>query len=344
MRGRVSSLLEVGTGFHPELTGRENVYLNGTILGMTKREIDRKFDEIVAFSGVEKFLDTPVKRYSSGMKVRLAFSVAAHLEPDILIVDEVLAVGDADFQRKCIGKMRDVAGSGGRTILLVSHNMASIASLAGQSVYLRDGQAVACGPTEEVIDLYMQQVHRPVGDGKPGLFVPRPETGSKSLVKSLEVYSRGRRTDTMRMGDDLKFLVTLDGQARPDVLSGVVGIAIDTTTGVRVLSLGSGQSGFRFENNGGDIRVTCDTGSCPLNQGQYLIRLVLAVKPGMPLENREALGHLHVLPSDVFGDGQLLTEHQGFIFWKADWNQQATDSDFASVDHGVSNIVGEDSL
>src|SRR5262249_52702382 len=131
LRGRVASLLEVGTGFHPELTGRENIYLNGAILGMTRSEIARKFDEIVAFAEVERFLDTAVKRYSSGMYVRLAFSVAAHLEPEILIVDEVLAVGDAEFQRKCLGKMQDVASREGRTVLFVSHNMAAIESMCG---------------------------------------------------------------------------------------------------------------------------------------------------------------------------------------------------------------------
>jgi lipopolysaccharide transport system ATP-binding protein len=153
IRGRVSSLLEVGTGFHPELSGRENVYLNGTILGMTKREIDRKFDEIVDFSGVEKFLDTPIKRYSSGMKVRLAFAVAAHLDPEILIIDEVLAVGDAEFQKKCLGKMQDVA-RGGRTVLFVSHNLPSIEALTARSILLADGLLVSHGETHSVIQRY----------------------------------------------------------------------------------------------------------------------------------------------------------------------------------------------
>lgn len=153
MRGRVSSLLEVGTGFHRELTGRENVYLNGTILGMTKREVDRKFDEIVDFSGIERFLDTPVKRYSSGMSVRLAFSVAAHLEPEILIVDEVLAVGDAAFQQKCIDKMQDV-GKQGRTILFVSHNMAAVNMLCSRALLIQDGRVTKSGPTDEVITAY----------------------------------------------------------------------------------------------------------------------------------------------------------------------------------------------
>lgn len=150
IRGRVSSLLEVGTGFHPELTGRENIYLNGAILGMSRAEITRKFDDIAAFSGVEKFLDTPVKRYSSGMSVRLAFAVAAHLEPEILIVDEVLAVGDAEFQRKCLGKMKDVA-EGGRTVLFVSHNMGAIRQLCGRVIVIKEGEAVFDGDVDDGI-------------------------------------------------------------------------------------------------------------------------------------------------------------------------------------------------
>ncbi len=151
--GRVASLLEVGTGFHPELTGRENIFLNGAILGMSRAEIRRKFDEIVDFAGIEKFLDTPVKRYSSGMYVRLAFAVAAHLEPEILVVDEVLAVGDAEFQKKCLGKMRDVAGHG-RTVLFVSHNMAAVQSLCGRALLLQAGGVVHDGGTEGALEAY----------------------------------------------------------------------------------------------------------------------------------------------------------------------------------------------
>jgi lipopolysaccharide transport system ATP-binding protein len=154
IRGKIASLLEVGTGFHQELTGRENVYLNGTVLGMRKREVDQKFDEIVEFSGVEKFLDTPVKRYSSGMRVRLAFAVAAHLEPQILIVDEVLAVGDAAFQRKCLNKMQDV-GHGGRTVLFVSHNMAAVSRLCERGILLDEGKIIADGGIHDVISAYM---------------------------------------------------------------------------------------------------------------------------------------------------------------------------------------------
>jgi lipopolysaccharide transport system ATP-binding protein len=154
IRGRVGSLLEVGTGFHPELTGRENIYLNGAVLGMTRTEVKRKFDEIVAFAEIEKFLDTPVKRYSSGMYVRLAFAVAAHLEPEILVVDEVLAVGDAEFQKKCLGKMENVAGEG-RTVLFVSHNMASIKSLCHRAILLDKGRIVEDGAAQKVVQYYL---------------------------------------------------------------------------------------------------------------------------------------------------------------------------------------------
>ena len=154
IHGRVGSLLEVGTGFHPELTGRENIYLNGAILGMKRTEIERKFDEIVEFSEVEQFIDTPVKRYSSGMYLRLAFAVAAHLEPEILVVDEVLAVGDAEFQRKCMGKMSDVAQAG-RTVLFVSHNMSAILRLTEETIVLDKGRLVYRAPTPQAVDYYM---------------------------------------------------------------------------------------------------------------------------------------------------------------------------------------------
>jgi len=158
IKGRVASLLEVGTGFHPELTGRENIFLNGAILGMTKREIKSKFDEIVDFSGVERYIDTPVKRYSSGMHVRLAFGVAAHLDPEILIVDEVLAVGDAEFQKKALGKMQDVSTNGGRTVLFVSHNIVSINRLCNKGIYLVNGSIQHAGEIEDTIDAYQQSI------------------------------------------------------------------------------------------------------------------------------------------------------------------------------------------
>jgi lipopolysaccharide transport system ATP-binding protein len=172
LRGRVASLLEVGTGFHPELTGRENIFLNGAILGMTRAEIKRKFDEIVAFAEVERFLDTPVKRYSSGMYVRLAFAVAAHLEPEILIVDEVLAVGDAEFQKKCLGKMQDVTSKQGRTILFVSHNMAAIQTLCRHALLLETGSVRGVGDVNTQIEAYLQSSSRSARPFEPRRLTP----------------------------------------------------------------------------------------------------------------------------------------------------------------------------
>jgi lipopolysaccharide transport system ATP-binding protein len=187
IKGRISALLEVGTGFHPELTGRDNVYMNGTLLGMTKREVDRKFDEIVAFSGVERFLDTPVKRYSSGMQVRLAFAVAAHLDPEILIIDEVLAVGDYEFQNKCLGKMEEVAkGDSRRTILIVSHNMGMVRSLCSRCLFLKAGRVVGEGTPEEIIDAYEQ--HQ-VSEGQDGNFRQPPD--DRYDLQVLEAELRG---------------------------------------------------------------------------------------------------------------------------------------------------------
>ena len=159
-RGRIASLLEVGTGFHTEMTGRENIYLNGAVLGMTKKEITSKIDEIIAFSGCERYIDTPTKRYSSGMKVRLAFAVAAHLEPDILIVDEVLAVGDVEFQKKAIGKMQDISKGEGRTVLFVSHNMVAVKNLCEKGIVLENGTVVYEGSSQNAINFYLENVYK----------------------------------------------------------------------------------------------------------------------------------------------------------------------------------------
>lgn len=188
LNGRVASLLEVGTGFHPELTGRENIFLNGTILGMTKKEVKSKFDEIVAFSGIEKFIDTPVKRYSSGMYVRLAFAVAAHLEPEILIIDEVLAVGDAEFQKKCLGKMKDVAGEG-RTVIFVSHDLAAVKQLCNRGILMGKGEVLVYGEMDRILGEYTSQVKDEVyygnqSEDKPSIVKVHVETSEGGGVQS----------------------------------------------------------------------------------------------------------------------------------------------------------------
>jgi lipopolysaccharide transport system ATP-binding protein len=206
-RGRIASLLEVGTGFHPELTGRENIYLNGSILGMRKREIDRQFDAIVDFAGTEKFLDTPLKHYSSGMQLRLAFAVAAFLEPEILIIDEVLAVGDAEFQKKCLGKMEDVA-QGGRTILFVSHNMAAVTQLCSQAILLEAGTIAAKGPSPDIIQHYTNSRER----GKPAtnLMVKIGDAGKP--VTKVEVLCDGVGSGSLYMGCAMEVRVHFSSQ------------------------------------------------------------------------------------------------------------------------------------
>ena len=200
LRGKVSSLLEVGTGFHPELTGRENIFLNGAILGMSRKEMGLKFNEIVAFAGIERFLDTPVKHYSSGMYVRLAFSVAAHLEPDILLIDEVLAVGDIEFQKKCIGKMEEVTQNAGRTILFVSHNLSAIENLCKRSILLKDGKVEMIGDTPNVIAAYMEGNLANVGEEWKGAAGDEDITITKTYAKSLGSAGDFNVTDPVEIG------------------------------------------------------------------------------------------------------------------------------------------------
>ncbi len=191
LNGRVASLLEVGTGFHPELTGRENVYLNGTVLGMRKVEIDRRFDEIVDFSGVEKFIDTPIKRYSSGMQVRLAFSVAAYLEPEILLIDEVLAVGDAEFQKRCLGKMSEVAQAG-RTVLFVSHNMGAVSNLCPRSILLSEGRIYRQGATDQVVSAYLHDTLGATNEHSELTRLRRPGVGEQTHFTEINLESSDR--------------------------------------------------------------------------------------------------------------------------------------------------------
>lgn len=217
LRGRVGSLLEVGSGFHGELTGRENIYLNAAILGMKRAEIERRFDEIVAFAEIEKFLDTPVKRYSSGMYVRLAFAVAAHLEPEILIVDEVLSVGDAAFQKRCMGKMQNVAGEG-RTVLFVSHSMPTIENLCNRAIWLDEGCVVEDGEARKVVAMYVDRINQMMEARKVGEYENlghRRGTGEIQFTKFRLVNSQGEKTREFTMGEDIHMEV--DFQAFKDV-------------------------------------------------------------------------------------------------------------------------------
>ncbi|MCC7096490.1 MAG: ABC transporter ATP-binding protein [Thermomonas sp.] len=306
VKGRLSSLLEVGTGFHPELTGRENVFLNGAILGMRKAEVQRKFDEIVAFSGVEKFIDTPVKRYSSGMYVRLAFAVAAHLEPDVLIIDEVLAVGDADFQKRCLGKMNDVAKQG-RTVLFVSHNMAAVQKLCSRAIWMREGQVASSGEPGEVIGAYLEASgqHASGEADRPGYLYWRESTteNEDAGITSLQLLGEdGRPLQSAATFERLRFRVGFE--TRRAYRSFAVEIQVNTSDGVSLLLTSSSpDQSLPFSVEPGTHWIDCEFERFPLAAGEYMLVLSLAI-PGIEYVWRnEALCRLRVEPRDVFGSG-----------------------------------------
>ena len=245
MKGRIASLLEVGTGFHPELTGRENIYMNGAILGMTKKEITSKFDEIVDFAGVALYIDTPVKRYSSGMYVRLAFAVAAHLEPEILIVDEVLAVGDADFQKKCLGKMGDVA-SHGRTIIFVSHNMQAVQSLCKTAIYLKQGSLADIGRTDKVINTYLS---KEIANCLERRWDAREAPGNEYItVVSAEVIPDLKNTaDPITISTELKIKFEFINHLSDGNIN--LSLLLYTTAGVCIFNVGTGSHLLKKDNH-----------------------------------------------------------------------------------------------
>ena len=273
IRGRVASLLEVGTGFHNELTGRENIFLNGAILGMPKAEIVRKFDEIVAFSGVEKFLDTPIKHYSSGMKVRLAFAVAAHLEPQILIIDEVLAVGDHEFQQRCMGKMRDVAAAG-RTVLFVSHNMAAVRRLCNKAIRLERGQLIDSGPAGLQVDAYTREVtHR----AKSTNLDARQDRNGNGQVRitSVDLLSSGDSVPISTIGVGQPLTIRIDYEGVGDFMSPCIHIAINNDIGIPATYL---CNRFTSELPGrlpAVGRLHCLMPEVPLAVGEYTIDVCL---------------------------------------------------------------------
>jgi len=275
IRGRISSLLEVGTGFHPDLTGRENIYMNGTILGMTKREIDRKFDEIVDFSGVEKFLDTPIKRYSSGMQVRLAFSVAAHLEPEILIIDEVLAVGDAEFQKKCLGKMEDVA-SHGRTVLFVSHQLGAIQRLCTRSIVMREGHRSFDGITTEAIDLYLSS-HSQTKDinGWTSLIsVPRRGSGEAKFVGYQCTPVGCPDVHHLYSDEPVEINLLLRSEATREVAS--LGVTFYDRVGTKLVNADTVSLGKSLRLRQGENAISVRIEKLHLNPGNYNIGFWLA--------------------------------------------------------------------
>lgn len=312
MAGRVGSLLEVGTGFHPELTGRENVFLNGAILGMTRREIREKFDEIIAFAEVERFVDTPVKRYSSGMRMRLAFSVAAHLEPELLFVDEVLAVGDAAFQRRCLRRMDDVA-SRGRTVLFVSHNMAAVSSLCTRAILLRDGKLAEEGSPADIIEEY-------IGTDRPTdgcVLFPEPEEPQSARLTAVRLKDRSGLVSTS-VGVGEACVIEVECEARETLANPSIGVVIQDRLGQNLIRLTMRETHGEAPamNEGG--KVTLEIPSLPLLPGSYYLQIGL-VSSGRLVDLAENALLFEVQERAVYPTAKLPARGRAVVFTPCEW-------------------------
>lgn len=325
LQGHVGSLLEVGTGFHPELTGRENIYLNGSILGMKKRDIDRQFVPIVEFAGTERFLDTPVKRYSSGMYVRLAFAVAAHLEPEILIVDEVLAVGDVEFQKKCLGKMGEVAGEG-RTVLFVSHNAAALQHLTERSLLIENGQLILDDTTSAVLSRYLAS-NDGTADGvtAQGEVVDLRDHPNRlpgmnaALTRMWMTVDSDSRVRSVPMGAEVSVHVEFELDHTPP--QPLVGLVFETLMGERVFYIDNKIAPGAAITTGRRSGVfSCRISRLPLVAGEYKITVAFAESIHATYDKIERAFSLSVTAADVYGTGHSLTRDHGHIFVDARWS------------------------
>lgn len=303
-RGRIASLLEVGTGFHPEMTGRENIYLNGAILGMTKAEIKTKEAEIVDFSGCERYIDTPVKRYSSGMRVRLAFAVAAHLEPDILVVDEVLAVGDAEFQKKAIGKMQDISTADGRTVLFVSHNMVSIQNMCSRVICLEHGNIVADGDTNNMIEFYLNRQQ-----GKSGKSFVNTSSSKEVYINSFEI------TSEIKTGKPFKANIKIYTQQELIVECAVTFCTVEVQP---IFQIYSGHVGEHFKLKKGLNTVTVAVDSLPLVHGTYELNLWLGTSATCYEMHKAAL-NIDVQEGAIRPSGPVSSKNGYPIIQNANW-------------------------
>jgi lipopolysaccharide transport system ATP-binding protein len=330
LRGRVASLLEVGTGFHPELTGRENIFLNGAILGMSRVEIKRKFDEIVAFAEIDKFLDTPVKRYSSGMYVRLAFAVAAHLEPEILIVDEVLAVGDAEFQKKCLGKMEDVSAREGRTVILVSHQMPAIQNLCTRCILMDKGRLIMQGATEEIVNSYMTKGATLAAEG----LNDREDRSGKGDVRITSIDLRDRGGNVIHeaiSGHDV--ILSFGYTAREGVELGDCVVCVEVCKDLKkYFSLSSALVDTKKLRMKGQGRIDFLVPNWPLMGGKYHVNFYVGSKEGVQDYLNDA-SVIEVIDGDFYGTGKL--HHQGWegvsVLVNHSWQQHETTREMAGA-------------
>lgn len=317
--GRVGALLEVGTGFHPELTGRENVFLNGAILGMTRAEILRKFDEMVDFSGIERFIDTPVKRYSSGMLLRLGFAVAAHLETEILIVDEVLAVGDAEFQRKCLGKMQNVAGEG-RTVLFVSHNLNAVLNLCKRAVYLNHGQVVAVGDAGDVVQKYTNIINQDTVLGRADLTEHNGRSrGMTPIFRHISLMNDTATPITdFKTGDTVQIEIGYDTKGNAyDYLH----IEIHSVFGERLCTVSTQYDSSAPKKISGAGSLICTLPHLPLNEGDYFVTVIMGDKTTGHTDMIENAMTFRVWFNDYFKTGMSLSASQGYFVQPSAWVQ-----------------------
>jgi lipopolysaccharide transport system ATP-binding protein len=317
IRGRLGSLLEVGTGFHPELTGRENIYLNGSILGMRRKEIDGRFDEIVAFSEVERFLETPVKRYSSGMYVRLAFAVAAYLESEILIVDEVLAVGDMAFQKRCLGKMDEVSRSG-RAVLFVSHNLGNIIALSKKVIVLDRGQLTYCGPVGEGMEYYMNKSNALTsGDGDVSVH-PNRKHGSTPIIRSIRLLnSRNEATDTFRCGAPVN--IEISSHLTKPIKEIHYGVSFEDSMGCQLFTVGTHLTDVVPHMAGSEHRIRCHISELPLAPGRYYLSFQ-SFSNGVATDVIEHGMTMEVIAADYYFGGKLPHANRGPFLMRSKWS------------------------
>jgi lipopolysaccharide transport system ATP-binding protein len=315
-KGRIASLLEVGTGFHPELTGRENIYLNGAILGMTKAEIKAKEEEIIEFSGCERYVDTPVKRYSSGMRVRLAFAVAAFLEPDILVIDEVLAVGDAEFQKKAIGKMQDISQGDGRTVLFVSHNMASIQNLCTRVMLLSNGIVETIGQTEELIDYYLKKFRDEQVSNDLALREDRQGNGVLQFMDYWIDNEKNERIYSIPSGLTFKIVLKIKNNSSETLKNIRISIGVDDNQARRITVLGNDLSGQSISFEPNEIKnVTVLIPINPFQEGFYYFTLFASIENVISDWVNNA-GSFEVEHGDFFNTGKIAQKSQGHILIK----------------------------
>jgi len=333
LTGRVGSLLEVGTGFHPELTGHENVYLYGAILGMDRWEVTRKFDEIIEFAELQKFIDTPVKRYSSGMYMRLAFAVAAHLEPEILLVDEVLAVGDAAFQKKCLGKMGDVSKKG-RTVLFVSHNMAAVQNLCEFGLVLDGGKIVFSGEAGAAVETYLSSLTEQDYGYADLSQHPGRLPDMRPIIQSIAIHSKGTpegNRDTIKTGVDVTVTIGYDcGELTLDYA--VIGIC--SSLGERILTLGTHLCPEFHETMRGKGVLECHVPHLALVEGEYSVMVAMGV--GKPRQNIDCIDgalRFRVESGDYFRTGTGLLRGQGYFAQKSSWHVVSVDDDKSTPPH-----------